>query len=68
MERSFYDELAQGGLQEEILSDELCLEILTSSAVELLPLLDAAYQVRKKHTGKEVQLHIINNAQNGLLS
>ena len=65
MERRFYDELAQAGLQADILSDELCLDILTSSAIELLPLLDAAYQVRKKYTGKEVQLHIINNAQNG---
>ena len=65
MERGFYDELAQAGLQGDILSDELCLHILTSSAIELLPLLDAAYQVRKKYTGNEVQLHIINNAQNG---
>lgn len=65
MERRFYHELAQAGLQGDMLSDELCLEILTSAAVELLPLLDAAYQVRKKYTGKEVQLHIINNAQNG---
>ena len=65
MERRFYDELAQAGLQADILSDEVCLDILTSSAIELLPLLDAAYQVRKKYTGKEVQLHIINNAQNG---
>ena len=65
MERRFYDALTQAGLQGDILSDELCLDILTSSAIELLPLLDAAYQVRKKYTGKEVQLHIINNAQNG---
>ena len=65
MERRFYDEIAQAALQGEMLSDELCLQILTSSSVELLPLLDAAYQVRKKHTGTEVQLHIINNAQNG---
>ena len=65
MERRFYDELAQAGLQGDMLSDELCLHILTSSEVELLPLLDAAYQVRKKYTGNEVQLHIINNAQNG---
>ena len=65
MERRFYDELARAGLQGDMLSDELCLDILTSSVVELLPLLDAAYQVRKKYTGKEVQLHIINNAQNG---
>ena len=65
MERRFYNRLAQAGLEGEILSDELCLQILTSAAIELLPLLDAAYQVRKKYTGKEVQLHIINNAQNG---
>ncbi|RKU13439.1 biotin synthase BioB [Candidatus Poribacteria bacterium] len=65
MERRFYDELARAGLRGDMLSDELCLDILTSSVVELLPLLDAAYQVRKKYTGKEVQLHIINNAQNG---
>lgn len=65
MERRFYDELAQAALHGEMLSDELCLQMLTSSAVELLPLLDAAYQVRKKYTGKAVQLHIINNAQNG---
>ena len=65
MARRFYDELTQAGLRGEMLPDELCVHILTSSAVELLPLLDAAYQVRKKYTGKEVQLHIINNAQNG---
>ena len=65
MERRFYDELAHAALHGEMLSDELCLQMLTSSAVELLPLLDAAYQVRKKYTGKAVQLHIINNAQNG---
>ena len=65
MERRFYDGLAQTGLQGGMLSDPLCLDILTSSAIELLPLLDAAYQVRKKYTGNEVQLHIINNAQNG---
>ena len=65
MERRFYNRLAQSGLEGEILSDDLCLQILTSAAIELLPLLDAAYQVRKKYTGNEVQLHIINNAQNG---
>ncbi len=65
MERRFYDGLAHAALQGDLLSDELCLQMLASSAVELLPLLDAAYQVRKKYTGNEVQLHIINNAQNG---
>lgn len=65
MERAFYDELAEKSIKREILPDELCLEILTSPSIELLRLLDAAYQVRKKYTGNEVQLHIINNAQNG---
>ena len=65
MERAFYDELTEKSIGGEIPPDELCLEILTSPRVELLRLLDAAYQVRKKFSGHEVQLHIINNAQNG---
>ena len=65
MERAFYDELAEKSIDGEILPEEVCLEILTSPRVELLRLLDAAYQVRRKYTGNEVQLHIINNAQNG---
>ena len=65
MERAFYDELTEKSIEREILPNELCLDILTSPRIELLRLLDAAYQVRKKYTGNEVQLHIINNAQNG---
>ena len=66
MEKEFYYELALQSMQGKLLSDELCMQILTaSSGVELLPLLDAAYQVRKKYFGNEVQLHMINNAQNG---
>ncbi len=65
MESAFYDELTEKSINGERLPDELCLVILTSPRVELLRLLDAAYQVRKKYTGNEVQLHIINNAQNG---
>ena len=65
MERAFYDGLAEKSIKGEIPPDELCLEILTSPRIELLRLLDAAYQVRKKFSGNEVQLHIINNAQNG---
>ena len=53
MESAFYDELTEKSINEERLSDELCLEILTSPRVELLRLLDAAYQVRKKYTGNE---------------
>ena len=40
---------------------EICKEILSSKKVELLPLLNAAYEVRKENCGKEVLIHIINN-------
>ena len=61
----FYHELTTKSLQDEILSDAACEKILTGSDAELLPLLDAAYQVRKTYFQNEVQLHILNNAQNG---
>lgn len=39
--------------------------ILKNGGSELLPLLDAAFQVRKKYFGKKVKLHILNNVQSG---
>ncbi len=65
MDRSYYCLLAERSIAGEILDWKLCEDILTSSEIELLPLLDAAFQVRKAYTGKEVAVHIINNAQNG---
>ena len=65
METTFYHELTTTSLQGELLSDACCKKILTASEVDLLPLLDAAYQVRKTHFQNTVQLHILNNAQNG---
>jgi biotin synthase len=65
MKHKFYDELVRQSLAGELLSDDICREVLTSPEVELLPLLHAAFQVRKKYTGVAVQLHVINNAQNG---
>ena len=41
------------------------LRILQDEALELMDLLLAAYRVRRQHFGKGVQVHIINNAQNG---
>ncbi len=66
METTFYQTLTATSLQGECLSDACCEKILTASEVELLPLLDAAYQVRKTYFQNTVQLHILNNAQNGL--
>lgn len=65
METTFYQELTTLSLTGEILSDAICEKLLTASEIELLPLLDAAYQVRKTYFQNEVQLHILNNAQNG---
>ena len=65
METTFYQELTTKSLQDEILSDACCEKLLTGSDVDLLPLLNAAYQVRKTYFQNEVQLHILNNAQNG---
>ena len=65
METTFYQELTTNSLQGELLSDACCEKLLTGSEVGLLPLLNAAYQVRKTYFQNEVQLHILNNAQNG---
>ena len=65
METIFYQELTTKSLQGELLTDACCEKLLIGSDVELLPLLDAAYQVRKTYFQNEVQLHILNNAQNG---
>ena len=65
METTFYHDLTTMSLSGELLSDAICEKLLTASEIELLPLLDAAYQVRKTYFQNEVQLHILNNAQNG---
>ncbi len=62
---TFYEDLAQKSLSGEALSVQESKEILTSSDIELLPLLHSVFQVRQKHWGKDVTIHIINNAQNG---
>ncbi len=65
MHRAFYNNLADQSVNGEILSLDTCRTILLSSEIELLPLLNSAYEVRKKFVGKEVMIHIIDNAQNG---
>jgi biotin synthase len=65
MKREFYHHLADASIAGQVLDSAVCRQILESSEIELLPLLNAAYEVRKKYTGKEVSIHVINNAQNG---
>ena len=65
MDRTFYADLARQSLGETELDNAVCERILSDAALELLPLLDAAYQVRKTFHGNKVRVHILNNAQNG---
>ena len=65
MDRFFYTELARKSLEGQELDNADCGRILSDTSIEILPLLDAAYQVRKHFFGQEVRVHILNNAQNG---
>jgi len=65
MEREFYYQLKEQSIAGELLSRDVAKTILSSQSIKLLPLLDAAYEVRQKFVGNEVTIHIINNAQNG---
>jgi biotin synthase len=65
MDRFFYSELTRQSLEGQVLDDHTCVRILSDATLEILPLLDAAYQVRKHYFGQEVIVHILNNAQNG---
>jgi len=65
MDRFFYTELARRSIDGQELDNAVCARILSDASLEILPLLDAAYQVRKHYFGQEVRVHILNNAQNG---
>lgn len=62
----FYHQLTQTALKGESLSQEMGVQILTDPKVELLPLLQAAFLVRRRYFGLGVRVHILNNVQNGL--
>ena len=65
MDRFFYTELARKSLEGQELDNPTCARILSDASLEILPLLDAAFQVRKHYFGRQVRVHILNNAQNG---
>jgi biotin synthase len=61
-----YSSLATRALAGDAPSADQAHWILEGEDVALLPLLDAAFQVREKHFGREVMIHVLNNVQNGL--
>jgi biotin synthase len=60
-----YRELAALALRDESLSEADARWVLDGD-VELLPLLQAAFEPRRKYFGRKVMVHILNNVQNGL--
>ena len=52
-------------LENKALSEETCLEILSSETMILPQLLSAAYEVRHHYWQNKVRVHMLNNVQNG---
>jgi biotin synthase len=63
---STYARLAEQALADEAPSTDEALWLLDGDNVELLPLLQAAFEPRKKHFGRKVMVQVLNNVQNGL--
>jgi biotin synthase len=63
---SRWHEMAERVLDGEQLTAAEAESILTAPDEELLALLDAAYRVRHRHFGNQVQLYLLMNAKSGL--
>ena len=61
-----YARLAQDALAGIAPKEEEALWVLDGEDVELLPLLQAAYEPRRRAFGRGVMVHVLNNVQNGL--
>jgi biotin synthase len=63
---AIYEKLASRALAGDPPTEGEARWVLDGDDGELLPLLYAAYQPRRKHFGRQVMVHILNNVQNGL--
>ncbi len=61
-----YERLTRHALDGIAPSSDEALWVLDGKDVELLPLLQAAYEPRRRQFGKKVMVHVLNNVQNGL--
>ncbi|MGG1658657.1 biotin synthase BioB [Brevibacillus sp. NRS-1366] len=57
---------ASKAMQKEVLTPQEAMLVLRADDDELLPLMNAAFQVRKHYFGKKVKLNMILNAKSGL--
>lgn len=58
-----WSRLAKKALQGDLLTQEEALSVLQADDEEALPILQAAFQVRKHFYGKKVKLNMIINAK-----
>ena len=65
-DRNRYDRLAERALADDPPSRDEARWILDGEDAALLPLLHAAFAPRERHFGRRVQVHVLNNVQNGL--
>jgi biotin synthase len=61
-----YEALADKALSGQILEREEMLAVLNASDEGLPELLQAAFRVRRKYFGKQVQIHVLKNIKSGL--
>ena len=60
-----FEAYAEKALQGEILSESECFHVLHAGEADLLPMLQAVFQIRKKYFGRGVKLHRLLNAKSG---
>jgi len=63
-----WEQLAEQSIQKKAPSLEDARRILEAPAEETLPLLNAAYQVRRHFHGNKVKIHVLQNAKSGACS
>lgn len=61
-----WNALARTSLEGEALTRDEALSVLRAPDEELLPLLAAAFVVRKHHHGMNVRIHVLQNAKSGM--
>lgn len=61
-----YSELADLALAGGELTDEQAYGVLRASDADTLPILEAAFRVRRHYFGLDVQIHVLTNAKSGL--
>lgn len=65
MNAAFWNALAERALASEAPSRDEAMAVLTADDDQLLPLLHAAFRVRERWHGRDVRLHVLQNAKLG---